>query len=256
MGHRERRAWLLERFGSDGQSLFSGLPGMLRECHLGMADAQKVAPLKSRAVYGQIWRAMHDAIEDEFGSLPTAQLIRPDHAPYKVLVVKGTVVFPWRFADNDVADIDQASFGSLVSATRETILSGRLSVPPMLPIGDVDTDGEGDDVEAIERYRAVFRRAVDEHSVVVVAYASNSSALLSAYWGDVMELRQDGSLEWGYREQIDLTTPVPPKRRLTTADSERDRPSFATGPLTEPAVRPRQRPVDAGQAGSGHDRRA
>ena len=106
MGYRERRAWLLERFGSDGQSLRDGIPAMLRECHFGMADAQKVAPMRSRAVYGQIWRAMHDAIEEEFGSLPTAQLLRPSRAPYKVLVVNGTIVFPWRFSDNDLEDID------------------------------------------------------------------------------------------------------------------------------------------------------
>jgi hypothetical protein len=70
----EGRAWLLERFGADGARLRAGLPAMLRERHFGMADAQERAPMRAHAVYGQIWRAVHDGMAEDFGSLPTAQL--------------------------------------------------------------------------------------------------------------------------------------------------------------------------------------
>ena len=71
-----------------------------------IAGAQEQAPIKSQSVYGQIWRSVHDEIEERFGSLAAAQLYRPKNAPYRVLVVNGTALFPWRYAHDARTELD------------------------------------------------------------------------------------------------------------------------------------------------------
>jgi hypothetical protein len=243
----EGRAWLLERFGTDGAPLRTGLPAMLLRRHLGMADAQERAPMRAHAVYGQIWRAVHDGMEEDFGSLPSAQLYRPPSAPYKIMIVNGTALFPWRFAHDAVTELDQASLGAHVSPTRQLVLAG-VAVPDMLPfVGPPADDPDDDAVGEIERYRAAFREVAAAHPVVVVAYASNPVALLSAYWGDVRQLRADGTLDWGWREQFDLTQPIPPGRHLSVVRDDDGRPSFTSSPLQTPAIRPRSGHSDGRQ---------
>jgi hypothetical protein len=239
MGELESRAWLLERFGDDGSALRDGIPGMLRYCHRGMADAQEQAPIKSQGVYGQMWRSVHEEFEERFGSLATVQLYRPKNAPYRVLVVNGTALFPWRYAHDARTELDRASFGPGVSDTRKAVLGG-VDLPDMLPFGETTTPSSPEEAAEIERYRAEFRETAAQHPVVVVAYASNPDALLNAFWGDIKRLREDGTLEWGWREPLDIGTPTPPGHGLKPAED--NRPSFANAPLQRPVIRPRPRP--------------
>ena len=216
---------------------------MLQHCHRGMAEAQERAPMKAQAVYGQIWRAVHDAIEEDFRSLTTAQFYRPPSAPYKVLVVNGTALFPWRYAHDTVTDLDQASLGLNVSLTRKAVLTG-VALPDMLPLEDAPTaDLPPEDADEIERYRAAFRETAAEHPVVMLAYACNPAALLAAAWGDIEQLRDDGTLEWGWREDLDIHQPTPPGYRLTPVH-DNDRPSFTSAPLQTPVITARPKSVE------------
>jgi hypothetical protein len=246
----ESRAWLIERFGADGSRLRADIPAMLQHCHRGMAEAQERAPMKSQAVYGQIWRAVHDAVEEDFASLTTAQFYRPPSAPYKVLVVNGTALFPWRYAHDTVTDLDQASLGMDVSATRKAVLAGA-AVPDMLPLGDLPTaDLPAEQADEIERYRASFRETAAEHPVVVLAYASNPAALLKATWGDIKQLRADGTLEWGWREYLDVNQPTPAGYRLSPVRDDA-RPSFTSAPLQTPAITARPKSPEAEPSNNG-----
>ena len=242
MEELESRAWLRERFGDGGPALRDGIPEMLRDRHRGMADAQEQAPIKSQSVYGQIWRSVHDEIEERFGSLAAAQLYRPKNAPYRVLVVNGTALFPWRYAHDARTELDRASFGLEVSDARKAVLAG-VELPGMLPFGEITTSGLPEEEAEIERYRAQFRETAAQHPVVVVAYASNPDALLNAFWGDIKRLREDGTLEWGWREQLDMGTPTPPGHGQKPAED--NRPSFASAPLGRPAIRARRTPPAA-----------
>lgn len=238
------RAWLIERFGADGSRLRTEIPPLLQYCHRGMADAQERAPMKSQAVYGQIWRSVHDAIEEDFRSLTTAQFYRPPSAPYKVLVVNGTALYPWRYAHDAVTDLDNASFGLDVSPTRKTILAG-VAVPDLLPLGDLSpSDISAEEADEIERHRAAFRETAAEHPVVVIAYASNPAAFLTAIWGDINQLREDGTLEWGWRERLDVNQPAPPGYRVAPV-RDNERPSFSTAPLETPAITTRLKSPEA-----------
>jgi hypothetical protein len=240
MKKTESRAWLIERFGTDGTKLRSGITEMLQFCHNRMSEAQERAPMQSQAVYGQIWRAVHDQILERYRSLPTAQVYRPKKAPYKIMVVNGTALFPWRYAHDAVTQLDQASFGPDVSPTRKAILAGA-ALPDMLPLGEVaNSELPAEEAEEITLYRTAFRDAAAEHPVVVLAYASNPTALLNTIWGDARQLRDDGTLQWGWRE---LLYSQPTATDSGQAPAKNNRPNFASAPLPKPLVtaRPKTR---------------
>jgi hypothetical protein len=245
MSETESLAWLIERFGADGFALREKIPQLLQDCHEGMAGAQEDAPIRAHLVYGQIWKSVHEQFDDRLGSLPTAQRYRPKRAQYRLPVVNGTALFPWRYAHDSVTELEHASFGPNVSATRRELLTAGAPVPDMLPFGEITpSDIPEEEAADIERYRAQFRETAAVHPLVVVAYASNPDALLNAFWADVNGLRADGTLELGYREPLYFRRPPPPGIKLVGDDDPG--PSFDGGPLQVPVISPRfKRPASA-----------
>jgi hypothetical protein len=241
MSETESLAWLIERFGADGFVLREEIPALLQYCHQGMAEAQEGAPVEANVVYGQMSRSVHEQFVVRFRSLPTAQLYHPKRAHYKLPVVNGTALFPWRYAHDAVTGLDRASFGPDVSATRKELLTGGAGVADMLPFGDLTMPDVPEEVAAeVERFRAQFRETAAAHPVVVVAYASNPAALLNAYWADVIGLRSDGTLELGYCERLDVRLPTQPEPGRKPAED--DRPNFASAPLQVPIISARAKP--------------
>jgi hypothetical protein len=188
--------------------------------------------------------------EDQLGSLPTAQRYRPPGAPYKLPVVNGVALFPWRYAHDAVTELAQASFGLDASATRIDVLTRGADVPDMLPFGEV-TNYDIPEVAAldIERYRAQFRETAAAHPVVVVAYASNPDALHNIHWADVKSLRADGTLELGYREPLYVRPSPPPEPGIKPIRDPG--PSFDGGPLQTPVISPRRKPYTSASGTDG-----
>ena len=242
MSESKSRAWLIERFGTDGSALLEKIPALLQACHQGMAGAQETAPVKAQVVYGGMSRSVHEQFTEQLGSLPTAQLYHPKGAHYRLPVVNGTALFPWRYAHDAVTTPDRASFGPNVSATRKEVLTGAFHVDALLPFGDDPAVPEiaQEDAAELERYRAQFRETFENHPLVVVGYASNSAALLKIYWADVIGLRPDGTLDLGHLEWLNVRPTTPPEQgRKPAAD---DRPDFTSGPLQVPVISARPKP--------------
>lgn len=242
MSETKSRAWLIERFGADGSALREQIPALLQECHQGMAGAQETAPVKAQVVYGGMSRSVHEQFAEQLGPLPTAQLYHPKGAYYRLPVVNGTALFPWRYAHDAVTTPDRASFGPKVSAARKELLTGAFHVDALLPFSSDPAVPEVAQEEAaeIERYRAHFRETAENHPLVVVGYASNSAALLNIYWADVKSLRSDGTLELGYLEWLDVRPTTPPEQGRKPAGD--DRPNFTSGPLQVPVISARPKP--------------
>lgn len=241
MSEIESLAWLIERFGVDGFRLREEIPVLLQDCHQGMAGAQETAPVKAQVVYGGMSRSVHEQFEEVLGSLQTAQLYHPKGAYYRLPVVNGTALFPWRYAHDAVTPLDRASFGPKVSATRKELLTGGVDIEDMLPFDNdlVVPEMLEEEATEIERFRAQFRETAAVHPLVVVGYASNSAALLNVYWADVRGLRFDGTLELGHSERLDFRPPTPPEHGRKPADD--DRPNFTSGPLQVPVISARPR---------------
>jgi hypothetical protein len=152
-----------------------------------------------------------------------------------------------RYAPDGKTDLKTVPFGKPVSESRRSLFEPP-SLPAELPLGDV---GLGEAV--IEELTDEQQHLVDEYGadiralattsglVAVLAFASNPDALLNAYFG-YARLGQD-ELLWSYCEPLELM-PVG-ACFMRDAATVGDGPTFDSGPLERPKLRPRS-PLENG----------
>jgi hypothetical protein len=217
------------------------MPGVLRDCHNRLAEAQETAEMCGNQVYGNVWLKVLQDFVGAFGSLPGAHIVRVPTAPYDLIAFGDTVLFPWRYAREAGVDVVETPMVD-VSDTRRKIFDGFAVDPQMtLPYG-FEGDEDGSDVIEESTSDASVRELVAHgHRVVVIAYASNVDALLRIEWGDA-ELAGEGlPLTWDFHEALSLAPAEAVTRpSLTIVAQLDDEPDFASGPLSEPdlAARP------------------
>lgn len=120
------RRWALETFGQYGPRLRDEIADMVVREHEASLDAQEACGHRSQSVYGEFWRGILERFE-AFGNLPGASLVRPGDAPYKLPVVNGVVLFPWRGTRCSARGHSVWHLGHPVcnDSTRPTARSGR-----------------------------------------------------------------------------------------------------------------------------------
>ena len=105
------RRWALETFGMYGPRIREQIAGMAREEHEASLDAQEASRHRSFSVYGEFWRGILERFE-AFGGLPGASLERPGDAPYRIPIVDGVALFPWRYAKSRETELASTPFGT------------------------------------------------------------------------------------------------------------------------------------------------
>ena len=217
------RLWALETLGKYGPLIRCRIAEMVREEHESSLDAQEASHHRSRSVYGEFWRGILEKFE-EFGQLPGASMVRPGEAPYKLPVVNGVTLFPWRFARHSDVELKATPFGT--SDARMAMASLR---PPVVQESfDLDLPETGLSEE--ERQLLATLEAVTNDPViasgrlVVVAIASSTSGLFSVQWGEV-ELTSAGFVDWVHTPESLLA--VTPFKPVSTSTPE----SFTAGDL-------------------------
>ncbi|MFE6926072.1 hypothetical protein ACFVAV_34015 [Nocardia sp. NPDC057663] len=158
---------------------------------------------------------------------------RPGNAPYRVLVVNGVAVFPWRFGKRSTDEPTAALFGS--SAARFALANMKpRPVQGMLDLELPDAGLSDEEVAFVKMLRAaVDLPAVTSGRLVVVAISSSRRGLHSAEWGEVT-LSDDGYISWeGFHESL---TAVAPTRPVSTTPS---------GDFTSGAVPQKLKPADS-----------
>ncbi|MEW1879248.1 hypothetical protein AB0O58_06095 [Rhodococcus sp. NPDC080181] len=161
---------------------------------------------------------------EELGQLPGATLVRPDKAPYKIPVVNGVAIFPWRYSPSVKREMASVRFGT--SDSRTAIADIR---PPMLQ-GELDldvpdpqlTDEERILVDGFNRY--IKDPVVDTGRLVLVAICSSVRGLNAAQWGEAV-LTPDGFISWVSQPE-DLLA-LPEMRPVSTSPVG----TFTTGPI-------------------------
>jgi hypothetical protein len=255
-------AWARDRFGPSGPRVRELVPRMLRRCQMLMSGGQTFTELDAATVYGQMWLRVHQEFAEVLvQEIPGARRIRPYRANYRIAVVGSVPIFPWRYAKDLTTNLDAARLGDPTSDTRQAVFQGLPAAQPELTYewseptrrrGDPAGSDIGQSVaaeETVADLRAGLQDVIAEHGpVVVVAYASNPTALHRIVWGDAA-LRSDDTLAWGFREDLalstaddageyPLTTPAAASTdplRMMPASGRR----FDSGPVDEPALRPR-----------------
>jgi hypothetical protein len=202
------RRWAIETFGAHGVSIRNLVPQLVREEHTASADAQEASGHRSKGVYGEFWRGILEKFE-QFGMLPGATLIQPGKAPYKIPVINGVALFPWRY--NRTRDDDLAATRFATSEARGALFDlSDVMIQPELNLGlprPELTAEERELVEIVEAARSDAR--VTSGNLVVVAISSSVIGLRDMMWGEVT-LNDDGTLKWGFQENLMGMKPAKP----------------------------------------------
>jgi hypothetical protein len=242
MADLEGMAWSRQVFGEVGPHVRSVLPRVLVTTHSRFAAMQTALNLGSAAPYGLMWLGVPRALVEELNGLAGVQIYHPRRASYRLLVINGVPLIPWRYAKDRTTNVKEVLFGKPVSETRKSVFQP-LDLQSELPLGE---EGLGDAVVAeltpeqrqeLDAYGEDIRKLSATHrAVAVLAYASNPDALHHCYFG-YAELGPDNLLDWKYREKLELSSVgFPAQRSVVSVDTQ---PAFDAGPVEKPILRPR-----------------
>jgi hypothetical protein len=224
----EGRRWAIETFGAQGVYIREQVPQLVRAEHVASADAQEASGHRSLGVYGEFWRGILEKFE-AFGKLPGATMFRPGEAPYRIPVINGVALFPWRYSKSRDGEFASTPFST--SPAREAMFElGGLELQGELDLGvrrPELTDEEQELADLIEKARE--SELVTSDKLVVVAISSSPSGLYEITWGDV-SLTSDGCLEFGDSESLlNLKPTMLPKPRAVPGEAQ----TFTSGDLPE-----------------------
>ncbi len=194
------RRWAIKIFGGPGVSIRNQVPQLVHDEHLASADAQEASGHRSRGVYGEFWRGILERFE-QFGKLPGATLIHPGRASYSIPVINGVALFPWRYSRKRDGDLAATRF--VTSEARAAMFDlSNVVMQPELNLGLPRPELTAEEQELAEIVEAAMSDAqVTSGKLVVVAISSSAIGLHDMMWGEVT-LNDDGSLEWGFHENL------------------------------------------------------
>ena len=188
--------WALEVFGPYGRQIRERIPALVQAEHWAMVDAQEASGHRSRGVYGQAWRGLIEKFE-EFGRIPGGSLVSPGRAPYKIPVINGVALFPWRYGDGAAGPAAEVAFAT--SDARVALFN----LPPTPVQPELDLELPAPSLSDDER--EVIAEFISEDGytrrVVVVAVACSMAGIQDVRWGEA-RLGLDGFLEFVDQEVL------------------------------------------------------
>lgn len=238
----EGLAWSRQVLGESGPYVRSAVMRVLAATHETYAAQHLRNDLGSADDYGLMWLAVPRALVQELAGIAGVQVHRPKGTRYRVPVVNGVPLVPWRYAKDRSTAITDVPFGSPVSEARRSLFG--LEIQLELELG---VTGLGDAVVAklpageqqqLARYLQSIRELAQEgRRIAVLGYASTPDALLRAHLG-YADLGAEDHLVWAFREELS----VPAASGATTSTiraSALGDDAFDAGPVGKPVLRPR-----------------
>lgn len=203
------RRWALEAFGTYGPHIREQIAEMVKEEHEASLDAQEASGHRSNGVYGQFWRGILEKFE-LFGDLPGASLVRPGEAPYKLPVINGVALFPWRYAKSREAELATTPFGTSDARTAITTLRPQ-PVQEGLDLNLPDAGLTDEERDLLTTVQDVTKDSVvTSGRLALVAISSSPRGLFAVEWGEV-EVNSAGFVEWtGSHESLLSLAPAKP----------------------------------------------
>jgi hypothetical protein len=223
----------LETFSTYGPRIREQIAEMVKAEHEASLDAQEASGHRSRSVYGEFWRGLLEKFE-AFGELPGATLVRPGEAPYKLPVVNGVVLFPWRYAKSRETDFAATRFAT--SDARMSVAALRAPTVQATLELDLPDPGLSDQERQLLAALHADDPVIASSRLVLVAISSSVSGLFSIEWGEAT-LSTAGYIEWVSPPESLLQ--LPPSKPASTSPTA----TFTDG------VPPKKFPdTEAGQA--------
>jgi hypothetical protein len=249
--------WARERFGAAAAPLRTAVAAALAEAHRRALSAHVGSELRrtTRAYGMPMADIQHDAMVEFVGAVDGAEVIHPIGGQYRLVRVRGVVLYPWRYAA-DATPVREARMAHPVSDVRRHLLGAGQQASIQLSL-DEFLEGGGDP--------EVLSALAEAGQVVTVAYASSPGAgVLRAYWGDAELVdSQRGVLLWHHLEELPAAPPVAGEadaRGTGRFDADRfdadrfDADRFDAADLEEPTLAMR-RPTDLPLEAGGDDQR-
>jgi hypothetical protein len=231
------RQWALETFGEPGPILRNKVIDLVVREHEASAAAQEAWGHDSQLVYGAIWHGLLKSFQ-ELASLPGATMMRPGEAPYRVPVINGTTVYPWRYARNSETDIRTVPFATSPARAAVPDLVQRHIQPSLSPDFEPDLGLTDEDLKHLNVLKAVKDQPRGADRLVVVGVASNPYGLHRVTWGEVT-IDADGYPTYiGFVEdllELGRTGPasMEPGRSFTEGDLPNRKPEIITDDESE-----------------------
>lgn len=225
-------AWATKVLGEDGPHVREAVPQVLYRTHSQYSATQRGLGLESAHAYGLIWLGFPKELVEEFDGMAGVQIHRPHNGRYRLPVINGVPLIPWRYSKDTKTELDRVPFGHPVSASRASLFEP-IQIPQELPLGE-----EGLGAAVVEQMTPEERAEMDTYGkeiailagahrcVAVIAYASNPDSLLTCVLG-YASLKDDGCLDWAYREPLPVTAAA--DRRMRAATTGNGRPAFDAG---------------------------
>lgn len=182
---------------------------MAREEHEASLDAQEASRHRSFSVYGEFWRGILERFE-AFGGLPGASLERPGDAPYRIPIVDGVALFPWRYAKSRETELASTPFGT--SDARMAVVNLRPTpVQGAFDFGLPDAGLSDEERDLLDVFQSMTKDpVVTSGRLVLVAISSSVHGLFAVEWGEV-KLSSAGFVEWaGFHESLLSLAPTKP----------------------------------------------
>lgn len=254
MANLEAVAWSRAVLGEVGPYVRQRLPQVLLATHSRYVANQVALDLDTNDPYGLMWLGLPKALVEDFEGIAGVQMHRPKRGRYRLPVINGVPVIPWRYAKDSATDVDCVPFGQPVSAPRRAMFDD-LQLHPELPLGET---GLGDEVVA--KLPSRDRQELEANAVgikelmrqqdglsAILAYASTPDGVHRCHFG-YATLRDDDSLDWSYREEIELAAVGRGQLRLVQGKPQR--PAFDAGMPAMAILRPRS-PLEGEPTGAG-----
>ncbi|TWD82082.1 hypothetical protein FB561_3208 [Kribbella amoyensis] len=190
------RRWALETFGQYGPLIREQIAKLVLDEHESSLDAQEASGHRSRSVYGEYWRGILEKFEEFFGNLPGAAMTRPGGAPYKIPVVNGVALYPWRYAKSRETELANTPFATSSARTEAANLRPTGVQEALLSLDLPDPQLTEEEQLLVDGFTAYTGDPlVSSSRMVLVAISSSVNGLFSVQWGEV-QLTADGYVEW------------------------------------------------------------
>lgn len=187
MSNRSGNLSVWDKFGPAGKILRRELPELISACHSDMVNAQHVSGVKCALVYGCVWIRVMEEIVERFKDLPGAEVIQYEN--YKLLAINGIIVFPWRYGKDATCNIESCDFNSTDSQLRHLLFAKKDNVDQL-------------HLELCLGVPKRLRNIAGKYGVVIVGYASDTSALYNVEWGEVISISEKGFLNFSSKERL------------------------------------------------------
>lgn len=224
-------------FGPDADALKHKLVEKIVAAHRRHVEAQTVSGLADQSHYGLLWKALPQACTDAvLNHRISADTVSPGHLGYKLPVLDGTVIFPWR--PRRGGDPTRTRF--ITNPSRGSVFNLMPNPQAMFALAETDVEVDESSDDEVELHEVVDFASQEHLRVVVVAVESDATRLWRISWGGVKP-NEDGTLRF-----VDPEVLFTGDEAQTETQGAKARAKAPEAPL-KPAQET-ERPFDAGPA--------